>query len=84
MAAVTVDSVVDTVFGNKVVRMAQIDIAANNDTWESTLNVIDHISITPNNASLAQVGATISDGTVTFKTGGAENNVKVMVIGDGA
>lgn len=84
MAAVTVDSVVDTYFGNKVVRMAQVDIASNDDTWDTGLSSIDHISITPNNASLAQVGATKSDGTVTFKTGGAENNVSVMVIGEGA
>jgi len=84
MAAVTVDSLIETYFGNKVVKIAQIDIAADSDTWDTGLDVVDGVWVTPNNVSLTeQMGATYSGGTVTFRVSAATNNVRVLAIGDG-
>ncbi len=80
MAAVTVDSRKDAVFGNYRAVMAQVDIAADADTWDTNLAEIVYVGATSqtNNA----IGATVSGGVVTFQTGGAELNVKAFVIGN--
>jgi len=80
MAAVTVDSRHDAVFGNYRAIIAQVDIAADADTWDTDLSTVLFVSATSttNNA----MGATISGGTVTFQTAGAESNVKVLAIGN--
>lgn len=79
MAAVTVNSRTDSVFGNKRSINANVSIAADADTWATGLAIIEsvHASSPTNNA----IGATISGGTVTFQTGGAEALAYVQVIG---
>jgi hypothetical protein len=79
MAAVTVDSRRDAVFGNLRVICAQIDIASDADTWVTGLHEILFIAVTSttNNA----IGATVSGGTATLQTGGAESNCKAFVVG---
>jgi hypothetical protein len=84
MAAVTVDNQQQVVFGNKVVILAQIDIASNGDTWDTTLSNIDWWGATPATSSASQIGGTKDGGTITFATGGAEANALIMVVGDGA
>jgi hypothetical protein len=79
MAAVTVDRSRTAVFGNRRVRLATVDIAADADTWVSGLRRIESLSaISETNAA---IGATFSGGTVTFQTGGAESNVLVQAVG---
>lgn len=79
MAAVTVDRKRSLVFGNRRVITATVDIAADADTWVSGLRIIESLSaLSETNAA---IGATFSGGTVTFQTGGAENNVLVQVVG---
>lgn len=79
MAAVNVDSQVNSVWGDMAVLVAQVDIAADADTWATGLGTILFVSTTSqtNNA----IGATLSGGTVTFQTAGAEANAKVLVVG---
>lgn len=79
MAAVTVDRRRSIVMGSKRVIVAQIDVAADADTWDTKLKLIEsaHASSETN----AAIGFTKSGGTLTFQTGGAENNVLVTVIG---
>ncbi len=79
MAAVTVDRVRSLVMGNRRVKTATVDIAADADTWVSGLKLIESLSALSetNNA----IGATFSGGTVTFQTAGAENNVLVQAVG---
>ncbi len=79
MADVTVDSQRNSVFGDLVALVAQVDIAADADTWATKLGTILFAAATSetNNA----IGATISGGTITFQTAGAEANAKVLVIG---
>lgn len=79
MAAVTVDTRSDAVIGNKRLITATVDIAADADTWDTQLAIIE--SVTAISETNAAIGATISGGTVTFQTAGAENNVRVSVIG---
>ena len=79
MAAVTVDSQHRTIFGNRRAILAQIDIAADADTWATGLTSIAyfHAVSSTNNA----IGGTVSGGTITFQTAGEELNTLVMVIG---
>lgn len=79
MAAVTVDSQRLSVFGDLVALTGQVDIAADADTWATNLGTILFVAATSetNNA----IGATVSGGTITFQTGGAEANAKVFVLG---
>ena len=79
MAAVTVDRRRDSVIGNQRLVLAQVDVADDADTFDSKLKRIETVSLTP--SSNSAIGATISGGTVTFQTGGAETNVLVTVIG---
>ncbi len=82
MPAVTVNSVEQWSNGNKVQIVANIDIATNGDTWDTTLNTIYHFGATPTTA--VAVGGTKSNGTITFALpGGALTGVLVSVIGDG-
>lgn len=79
MAAVTVDRRRDGVMGHMRFVVAQVDIAADADTWVTKLKRVEtvHATSETNNA----IGATHSGGTVTFQTGGAENNALVMAVG---
>lgn len=80
MAAVTVDSEKNAVFGNYRAIMAQVDIANDADTWDTNLSQIYFVGAT--SATNAAIGATLSGGTITFQTGGAESNVQVLVLGN--
>jgi len=81
MAAVTVDRRRGFISGNMREVVAQIDIATDGDTFDTRLKKIESVSATPSQSSTSQVGCTISGGTITFKVGGAENNVLVRVVG---
>ena len=65
--------------GNRRVITGQIDIAADADTFASGLKYVEHVSCTSttNNG----IGATISGGTITFQTAGAEADCKLFVVG---
>ena len=79
MAAVTVDTRTDHVFGDRRIITAQIDIAADGDTWETGWSQVDFVTAT--STTNAAIGATIAGGIVTFQTGGAELNTKVFAVG---
>jgi hypothetical protein len=81
MAAVTVDRRRGFISGNMREVVAQIDIATDGDTFVTGLRRIEAVSAIPSQSSASQVGCTVSGGTVTFKVGGAENNVLVRVVG---
>ena len=79
MAAVTEDRIRRLVMGNRRVITGQIDIAADADTLATGLKQIEHVSCTsPTNNG---IGATVSSGTITFQTGGAEANCHLYVVG---
>lgn len=82
MAAVSVDKSnhsAPSVFGDRRVITAQVDIASNGDTFATGLASIDVAVAT--SSTTGAVGLTYSGGTITFVTGGAINNVQVMAIG---
>jgi hypothetical protein len=81
MAAVNVDRRRSFISGSMREVVAQVDIATDGDTFVTGLKRIESVSATPSQSSATQVGTTISGGTVTFKVGGAENNVLVRVVG---
>lgn len=79
MAAVTEDRIRRLIMGSRRVITGTIDIAADEDTFDTGLKRIEHVSCTsPTNNG---IGATISGGTITFQTGGAEANCALHVIG---
>lgn len=83
MAAVTVNTLHPAwANGNKIQIVADITIAANGDTWDTTLSTINYFGATPKQATSIGYSA-ISNGTITFATAGAETNVLITVIGDG-
>ena len=77
MAAVTVDSRQDAVFGNLRVALAQIDIANSGDTWDTNFKSISFV--TTNDVAVTKSAS--SGDTITFTTTGAVTNAKVLVIG---
>lgn len=79
MAAVTVNRVRYSVFGNKRIVLADVSIAANGDTFNTKLKLLDTASC--DSSTTGAVGATKSGGTLTFATGGALANVLVVAIG---
>ncbi len=85
MAAVTVNSLEPAWSnGNKIQIVANISIASNGDTWDTTLSTINYFGATPKQSSASQIGySDITNGVITFATGGAEANVLITVIGDG-
>lgn len=79
MPAVSVDKSSMNVFGDRRFVTAQVDIAANGDTYATGLSTIDSAIAT--SSTTGAVGLTTSGGTVTFVTGGAIVNVQLMVSG---
>ncbi len=79
MAAVTENSIEYVVQGNKRVILANVDIAADTDTFVTGLKVINyfHARSVTNNA----IGGTHSGGTIQFETAGAEAGVDVRAEG---
>ena len=83
MAAVTENSRQRTlVAGHVKIETYDVDIAANNDTLTvSGMTAVFGAWASPDN-STESIGATIATNVVTFKTAGAESNVKVLVVGN--
>lgn len=81
MAAVTVNSREDSVFGNKRAVLANVSAAATGDTWVTGLNIIQGLAAIP--PSSTAVTPSVSGGTVTFaySGGGAMANIVAMAIG---
>lgn len=79
MAAVTVNRQDYRVQGDLRVILANIDIAADEDTFVTGLRDIRyfHARSVTNNA----IGGTSSAGTITFQTAGAETGVEVRAEG---
>lgn len=77
--AITVNSTVRSVFGNRRVLMANLDIGADADTYDTGLTSIDYWSLMADDETA--VGGTASDGTLTFQTGGAVTDCKLIAIG---
>lgn len=79
MAAVTVNRQDYLVQGNLRVILANIDIAADADTFDTGLKIIRyfHARSVTNNA----IGGTSSAGTITLQTAGAEAGVEVRAEG---
>ncbi len=78
MAAVTLDSRKDAVFGNYRVAILQIDIANTGDTYDTNFKQILFAS-TNDPGAVTKVSA--STDTLTFTTTGAVTNAQVLVIG---
>ena len=81
MAAVTVDERTDAVFGNLRVICAQIDIANDADTLATGLTKIMFASCNSQAAGNNNIGCTVSGGTITFQTAGAETDALLLVLG---
>jgi hypothetical protein len=81
MAAVTVNSRKDSVFGDRRAIMANISAAATGDTWVTGLKNID--SALADGGGTVAVNTTIAGGTVTlnYAGGGAAANVDMFVVG---
>lgn len=79
MAAVTVDSRVDSVFGNYRAIMAQVDIANTGDTYTTGLSTV---LFAASNVPASVTAITASGGVLTFTTGGAVNNAQIFVVGN--
>ena len=79
MAAVTVNRVRRPVMGDRRHIVANIDIAADTDTYITGLKIIESVQCSsPTNNG---IGHTVSGGTITFQTGGAEAGAHLHVIG---
>lgn len=79
MAAVTETRIRRSVMGNRRVITGTIDIAADADTYITGLKRVESVSCaSPTNNG---IGATISGGTITFQTGGAEAACYLHVVG---
>jgi hypothetical protein len=81
MAAITFDSRKDSVFGDVRAIIGQVDIATSGDTFATGMNVVLGFWVTPAASSGSQIGGTISGGTITFVTGGAELNAQLLIVG---
>ena len=80
MAAVTVNRRRSVVMGNKRVILADVSIAANGDTFDTKLKIIDSASV--DSSTTTAVGATKSGGVLTFAAGGAIANALVVAFGN--
>ena len=68
-------------FGNRDGLVAKFTSIADNDTWETGMSNIEHVSIT-NNTSGSTAGYTVSGSVVTFHiAGGSLSSATVMVLG---
>lgn len=79
MAAVTENRIRRLVMGNRRVITGNIDIAADADTFASGLKIVETVQCSsPTNNG---IGHTVSGGTITFQTGGAEAAAHLFVVG---
>lgn len=79
MAAVTVNRTRTVVMGNKRVVLADVSVAANGDTFNTKMKLLD--SVSAESSTTGAVGVTKSGGTITFVTGGAIANILVAAWG---
>jgi hypothetical protein len=61
------------------VKIAQVDIAADADTWITGLSAIKAFTSVGSGGNV--IDGSVSGGTITFNTAGAEANVLVTAIG---
>lgn len=79
MAAVTVTNFVDTVFGDRRIATANINVATSGDTWVvPNMNTINAVSA--ERSSAANIGVTFTGNTITFLSA-ADTAISVIVIG---
>lgn len=82
MSAVTVNSIEEVPAANHYHCMADVTIAADGDTWATGYAKIYNANANTQGASNTAVACTVSGGTITFQTAGAESNVLVSVVAD--
>lgn len=82
MAAVTVANRQDLVFGNKRVIIADLSSIDDADTWDTGLQLVEALTLTPTAAAATtQMGATKSGGTITFKCESGSLAANAVAIG---
>lgn len=85
MAAVTVASSTQEVWGRHRIILAKLTAPADGDTWNTALKSIDLVQITPTGTTLAAADAfgvnSISGGTITFEIVGTARDLYVSVFG---
>lgn len=81
MAAATVNTRQDMVFGNARVVTAQLDLAATGDTWDTGLKQVFAFFLTPSTG--VTVSGTKSAGvlTIAYSGGGAAADIQAVAIG---
>ena len=79
MAEVVASNVVDTVFGDRRIATAQVNVAASGDTWVVP-NMLTINAAVATKSTAAAVGLTISGRTITFLCT-ADTVVQVIAIG---
>ena len=61
--------------------VALVAVSGDGDTFATGFRRIDAVSANSRLSSLAQIGVTVSGGTITFKVGGPEADVSLRVTG---
>lgn len=79
MAAVTVVRKRENVPGSRRQILATVNIASNGDTFATGLKFIEFWSATSISANA--IGGTLSGGTITLATGGAETGARIIAQG---
>jgi hypothetical protein len=79
MAAVTVNRRRSIITGSKRGILADVSVAANGDTFDTKLKIIDGVSA--DSSSTAAIGLTIAAGVITFVTAGAITHTQVIAHG---
>lgn len=80
MAAVTINRRRSVVMGSKRTILADVSIAADQDTFDTKLHIIDGASADGGGAA-AVTGITFSGGVITFKTAGAVTHAQIIAHG---
>jgi hypothetical protein len=80
MAAVTVNRRREAVIGSQRIIMADVSIANNGDTFNTSLKIINGMSADGGSAA-AVTGVSATGGTMTFLTAGAVTHAQVVAIG---
>ena len=79
MAEVTVNRDRRMVIGNRRLITADIDIAADGDTWDTKLKKVEHFNGVGGGGNV--IDGVVSGGVITWNTAGAETTVLCSVIG---
>lgn len=84
MAAVTVNRQRTVIFGDRRVKLLNINIATTGDTYtvSGVMHSIDAAFADASGTTVVNTSFTVgSSGPIAFQTTGAQNNVDVMIIG---